>query len=425
MTQVSLHESFDRHTMSVKSCTYPWHWLVIDGNGDVFPCSHGSRRIGNLELESIETIWNGATARELRASILADRVHEVCKCPGCPFQKFSTSHPQTTPPIEADPDLISTFDEGWYLERHPHIRESVQSGALSSGLEHFIRNGRTEGAAYRTHEKGNQTSRSRLTNAVAALIEFAEGRTYVSAYPSDIIVVVTMVCNLRCAMCPQGMGEVKNPNHTAVGLIARCMAFLQTAQRVILSGVGEPMLSPGFWFVIESLKAKTFGILRVHSNGHFMDDSNSRRILDSGLNLLMISLDAATAKTYRRIRGSNLETPVSGLRGLLALRRQREKSSLHVGITMTLMRDNLSEAKDFIVLASEIGVDTAIFSQIFPFGDRPDWVLAREGGPFAYSDQMLEPIREQAGHYLKEALQEAEIRKVKVVLHDNVGTYLS
>jgi hypothetical protein len=38
---------------------------------------------------------------------------------------------------------------------------------------------------------------------------------------------------------------------------------------------------------------------------------------------------------------------------------------------------------------------------------------------------MLEPIREQAGHYLKEALQEAEIRKVKVVLHDNVGTYLS
>jgi MoaA/NifB/PqqE/SkfB family radical SAM enzyme len=245
-----------------------------------------------------------------------------------------------------------------------------------------------------------------------------------SFYEADIVLVVTTVCNLRCVMCPQGMREVKNPAHTSQEIIGRCESFLEQSQRVILSGIGEAMLSPAFWSTIAALKDKRFGVLRLHTNGHFVSEDNAVRLLDSGLSLLMISLDAATPATYRKIRGSDLEIPLVGIRRLVALRKKYPRTRLQIAITMTLMRDNVTEAAEFITLARLLDVDTAIFSQIFPFGDRPDWIVPRDGGDFVYADQMLEPIRKVVTRHLNQAIAEAEKSAVKVVFHDNVDSYL-
>ena len=45
------------------------------------------------------------------------------------------------PTIETDIE----FDETWYLERHPDVASAVKAGALSSGLQHYLRHGRSEG----------------------------------------------------------------------------------------------------------------------------------------------------------------------------------------------------------------------------------------------------------------------------------------
>jgi molybdenum cofactor biosynthesis enzyme MoaA len=86
-----------------------------------------------------------------------------------------------------------------------------------------------------------------------------------AATPSDLILVVTNYCNLRCVMCPQGMREVRRPEHTPLAFAAGVRGFLRRAQRVILSGVGEPLLAPAFWDVVEGLRDKAFGLLRIHT----------------------------------------------------------------------------------------------------------------------------------------------------------------
>lgn len=46
------------------------------------------------------------------------------------------------PPSEGAPE---GFDEAWYLGRHPDIREAVERGDFTSGLDHYLRYGRAEG----------------------------------------------------------------------------------------------------------------------------------------------------------------------------------------------------------------------------------------------------------------------------------------
>jgi hypothetical protein len=41
--------------------------------------------------------------------------------------------------------LSVTFDETWYLEQNPDVRESVQSGRLRSARDHFVMQGYFEG----------------------------------------------------------------------------------------------------------------------------------------------------------------------------------------------------------------------------------------------------------------------------------------
>ena len=399
------------------------------------PCSHGSGSVGNLRESTLEEIWNGPAIQGIRSSILQNQVHPLCKCDGCPFQRKDIAFPERSNPVEVTDDLADRFDEDWYLSRHSGIRETVESGVLASGLEHFIRSGRYEGTEHRLFPEIGPPNSSHSTaksasgiasqnNAILALREYSQGKVHLAAFPSDVIFVVTNYCNLRCVMCPQGMRRVTNPSHTPAEIAHKAIAFLKKAQRVILSGIGEPLLSPAFWAVMDALKGKKFGLLRIHSNGHFIDAENSDRILNSGLNLLLVSLDAATQETYSRIRGSDFSKPLAGLRRIIQARSGWKGSRLRISVTMTLMKENMAEAKAFVRLAKELGVDSAIFSQIFTFGDAPDWVVPREVGPFVYSDQMLEKAKEAVAMYLGEALREGELLGVKVVFHDNVESYL-
>lgn len=66
-------------TPSIKQCLAPWNEVVIVPDGDVIPCScSGVYKIGNINTQSFEDIWNGEKANELRNAILAGD-NKFCK----------------------------------------------------------------------------------------------------------------------------------------------------------------------------------------------------------------------------------------------------------------------------------------------------------------------------------------------------------
>ena len=68
-----------------KICVYPWSHVNINPNGDVWPCCHqrgeNIRVYGNFKKDSIDTIFNSESAKELRRSMLQGVLPPDCaKC---------------------------------------------------------------------------------------------------------------------------------------------------------------------------------------------------------------------------------------------------------------------------------------------------------------------------------------------------------
>jgi len=111
--------------MSVRECVFPWHWSVITTQGEVMPCSHGSRPVGHLGDNSLDEIWNGDRMQDLRASILRGEVHSLCESSGCPYQQDDPAFPKSPEPLHIDEDFARAFDNGWYLAAYPDAARAL------------------------------------------------------------------------------------------------------------------------------------------------------------------------------------------------------------------------------------------------------------------------------------------------------------
>lgn len=420
--------------MSVRNCAFPWTSAQITVSGDVMPCGHGSKPVGNLREHSFAEIWNGPLLQAVRASILAGEVHPVCQCKLCPFQQPQVAFPVRQAPLEGTERLATRFDEAWYRREHPDVAGALQRGQFVSGLEHFVLHGKSEGRAHRLHLP-SWLSRIRallgfgpppapFPNHIRALVEHAQGKLRLQAMPVDLTIVVTNLCNLRCVMCPQGMGRVKKMEHTSMDIIRRALPCIGTASRLIISGIGEAMVSPGFWAVMDETPPRDDLLVRMHSNGHFINDERARRIVSSPLKWLLISIDAATPETYGRIRGGDFALVCQNIRRLVATRRGTPGSHLKISLTMTLMGENLAEAEAFVQLGKDLGVDTVIFSQLFELGNEPDWIVARGDWKFVYSEQMISARRPEVSARMRAALTEGKRIGMPVHFHDDVESYI-
>jgi len=403
---------------------YPWHWLTLNSEGDAHPCHHGSHSVGNIRRSSVENVWNSALMCEVRASILAGKVHKVCETTNCPHQLANDAF---SPPEEKaflDAELSQSFDDKWYLAQNPDVAAAVQRLEFVSGLEHFAKFGRGEGRPYRLASRIENEVTAPVANALLAIREYSAGATRIASLPVDIVLQISSICNLRCVMCGHGVGTVDNPRHMPVEVIEHASEYLSVAARMIFSGMGEPLLAPSFWKVIENYGHSSHVFIRANSNGHFITPENSVRILASGLKEISFSLDAATAATYERIRGGDFAKALRGVSIMCEARRRSSCETLEVFVNMTLMRENISEASAFVGLAHSLGVDAIIFGQLLKFGDQPTWIAQRGSWSFQYTDQMIRNIPDLARRYLNEARDRARELGIKIIFLQNTNIYL-
>lgn len=432
--------------MSTRNCAFPWHWALIANDGSVHPCSHGSGPIGNLRENTIEEIWNGQLMQEVRSCILKGETHALCQSSDCPFQRSHPAFAERKQAYQIDETFAADFDEDWYLDTYPGVRQLMADYGLVSGLEHYIRHGREEAKQFRLKSAALPEKKSFLQklgalfsakrskapkaqtfpphNAILGLMEYSRGLTIISARPVDITVAITTLCNLRCAMCPHGMSLVVNPSHMPVEVLERAESFLNVASRMLLAGVGEPSLAPSFWWLVEKVKSRKDLFIRANTNAYSMTREKADKIMDSGITELSISLDATTPESYLKIRGADFEKVLKGTRALVEARAASGNKRLSLNINMTLMRENLPEAADFVSLGKALGVDAIVFTQLFSFGDRPDWRVERDHYTFVYSDQMIGKRPEAVRTELLKVKQLASELQIPVFFRDNVESYL-
>src|SRR5205085_2962634 len=130
------------------------------------------------------------------------------------------------------------------------------------------------------------------------------------ALPRAIQVEVTGACNLRCAMCLVSYRPALGKTSGAMDLesFRRLVDELPELEQVTMQGLGEPLLAPDFFPMLEHLASR--GIrMGFNTNGTLLTRERAARLVALGVDWLHVSLDGATPPTYEAIRGrSRFET---------------------------------------------------------------------------------------------------------------------
>jgi MoaA/NifB/PqqE/SkfB family radical SAM enzyme len=178
----------------------------------------------------------------------------------------------------------------------------------------------------------------------------------VPALPRSLYLETTNRCDSKCQTCVRTFQTLEPPRDLTLQELTRIVAQIPALDRVVLHGVGEPLLNRELVPMIAYLKGRGATVL-FNSDAITLTRPRARALIDSGLDEYRVSMDAATRETYRRIRGvDRFERVVANVRALRALQRELGREAPRVSLWLTLMRGNLAELPAFARLAADLDV---------------------------------------------------------------------
>ncbi len=239
-------------------------------------------------------------------------------------------------------------------------------------FDRLVRESSVKGARYVLARRGfSRCSTRSLANAILNRAEEAAGRERLLSNPDYLQIEPTTSCNLSCTHCglQSAWKEIRDraaymPRDTFL----RLAPFLRTARLVILQGWGEPFLHPDLLLMVESCKSHG-AMVGVLTNGLLVTDEIARSLVEAGLDLFGVSVDAATDATYRAIRGGDLSKVEDGLARIAREKARRRSRYPIVQLSYTLMKRNLEELPKFVDLGARHGADEILINHLIAYGD--------------------------------------------------------
>lgn len=170
-------------------------------------------------------------------------------------------------------------------------------------------------------------------------------------FPVDIIVEVTRYCNLRCIMCPYpNLKRAKgNMEFSMFQKIIDETARENPSARIWLAIMGEPlMLGEQILEFIRYAKKKGIREICLNTNANLMTANLAGKLVDSGLDKILISVDAGSKGAYDKIRiGGDFQLVRSNIEKLLDIKREKNNELLDVITQFIVMDENQHEVEEF------------------------------------------------------------------------------
>lgn len=196
--------------------------------------------------------------------------------------------------------------------------------------------------------------------------------------PLAISVEPTTSCNLRCPECPSGLRAFTRPTGMLDPLFFKSIIddIHKDLLYLIFYFQGEPYLNPAFLDLVKYATSKKI-YTATSTNAHYLNDDNSRKTVESGLDRLIISIDGTTQETYESYRvGGNLDKVIEGARNIVKWKKELKSSTPHVIFQFLVVRHNEHQLDDITKLAREIGVDEVAFktAQVYDYENGNDLI---------------------------------------------------
>jgi len=189
------------------------------------------------------------------------------------------------------------------------------------------------------------------------------GRKSAEPPMNGLVLETSAACQLHCPFCfLRSYSERPDPAFMPPAVVEAVAPYLSGLESIDLTGWGEPLLNPDLFPIIDLVRARFSGRLTMTTNGMLLDRSAIDHIVASGFDTVCVSMDAASAETYRHARpGGDWDRLLENLRAFIAAR----SSARPLVFGAFLLRAGaLEEAPAFVRLCAGLGLDGAIFQQL-------------------------------------------------------------
>jgi len=199
----------------------------------------------------------------------------------------------------------------------------------------------------------------RLANHYANYAEMRWKRETLFSRPSHLVADVTNICALRCPLCPTGKGE---PGRK------KGMMSLTTYKKIIdemgrhlisldLFNWGEPLLNKDIYEMIAYAHRQNI-VTSVSTNFQSFSENEAERLISSGLDILILSIDGASQESYEKYRvGGNFTKVIDHISLLVKKKRERGSATPYICWQFLVMKHNEHEVETAKKMAEELGVD--------------------------------------------------------------------
>lgn len=195
------------------------------------------------------------------------------------------------------------------------------------------------------------------------MLERIFGRKPAEPPMNGLVLETSAACQLHCPFCfLRSYSERPDPAFMPAAVVEAVSPHLSGLESIDLTGWGEPLLNPNLFPIIDLIRARFSGRLTMTTNGMLLDRAAIKRIIAADFDTVCVSMDAATAESYRHARpGGDWDRMTENLRAFIAARATGRP--LVFGAFL-LRAGALDEAAEFVRLCAGLGLDGAIFQQL-------------------------------------------------------------
>ena len=187
-------------------------------------------------------------------------------------------------------------------------------------------------------------------------------KPFVWGMPHTLSVEPVNRCNLSCPECPVGNRSLTRAvGEMSFELFQRILDQAGTIVHLILYFQGEPFLAKDLFEMVTYAKKRKLYV-STSTNGHFLNPENNDKILTSGLDRLIVSLDGTTQEIYEKYRkGGDLAKVTEGIRDLIKKREERQSGRPYLVLQFLMFRHNVHQITGMKRLAALLRVDRLEF----------------------------------------------------------------
>jgi len=207
----------------------------------------------------------------------------------------------------------------------------------------------------------------KVLNCLINQYEFKKKATILYSYPTCVDIEITNRCPLRCIHCPRSYCDV-NKITMELGILSfekfvEIIGKLRPVRSITLQGLGEPLLNPDIFKMIEFAHKQNF-FVSFSTSVSFYNTEIEVGLRKYPADILNFSVDSMEKTSFEAIRvNHNFEKFVSNSEGMITAVRKSRKN-IDISFHCCVMKINAPYLTKVIEFADKLKVKPVDFSEL-------------------------------------------------------------